>query len=303
MQDGEPRATRHERARSHVGRAGDAALRRRAESCGRSPRCRAATRPAASISVGPRQHARALRAGVSVEPGCRRQGRVARSAPVCGRHCVLHAARRHAGVDRHAARSDRRSEQLLLPHRQRRRRTQCSASKRACAGGCPSSSKSARASGCCTRAIPAIVPKASTSAIAIRRMRRSIRRRVNATWRHPLGWMARVDVAAIDDYYFDVPPNDQRAAAYSLTQLKAGYEADRWSVYCGAATCSTRSTSCAASTSATSRRTVREHALHAARRAAAGRREREMGVLMSDARATGYWLRATSQSGASPCTS
>lgn len=54
---------------------------------------------------------------------------------------------------------------------------------------------------------------------------------LNATWRHPLGWMARVDFAAVDDYYFDVPPNDQRAAAYSLTHLKFGYEADRWSVY------------------------------------------------------------------------
>jgi outer membrane receptor protein involved in Fe transport len=54
---------------------------------------------------------------------------------------------------------------------------------------------------------------------------------LNATWRHPAGWMARVDFAAIDDFYFDVPPNDQRAAAYSLTHLKAGYEADRWRIY------------------------------------------------------------------------
>jgi outer membrane receptor protein involved in Fe transport len=54
---------------------------------------------------------------------------------------------------------------------------------------------------------------------------------LNATWRHPVGWMARVDFAAIDDYYFDVPPNDQRAPAYSLTHIKAGFEADHWSVY------------------------------------------------------------------------
>jgi len=54
---------------------------------------------------------------------------------------------------------------------------------------------------------------------------------VNATWRHPLGWMARVDVVAIDDFYFDVPPNDIRAEAYSLTHLKAGYEGDRWGAY------------------------------------------------------------------------
>lgn len=54
---------------------------------------------------------------------------------------------------------------------------------------------------------------------------------VNATWRHPLGWMARVDVTASDDYYFDVPENNIRADAYSLTHLKAGYEAERWAVY------------------------------------------------------------------------
>jgi iron complex outermembrane receptor protein len=54
---------------------------------------------------------------------------------------------------------------------------------------------------------------------------------LNATWRHPLGWMARVDVVAIDDYYFDVSPNDQRADAYALTHLKAGYESDHWGVY------------------------------------------------------------------------
>lgn len=54
---------------------------------------------------------------------------------------------------------------------------------------------------------------------------------LNATWRNAAGWMARIDFAAIDDYYFDVPPNDQRAPAYSLTNLKAGYEADHWSVY------------------------------------------------------------------------
>ena len=54
---------------------------------------------------------------------------------------------------------------------------------------------------------------------------------LNATWRHPAGWMARVDFVAVDDYYFDVPPADQRAPAYSLTHLKLGYEAERWGVY------------------------------------------------------------------------
>ncbi len=54
---------------------------------------------------------------------------------------------------------------------------------------------------------------------------------LNATWRSPRGWMARVDLAAIDDYYFDVPPNDERANAYTLTNLKFGYEAENWAVY------------------------------------------------------------------------
>lgn len=54
---------------------------------------------------------------------------------------------------------------------------------------------------------------------------------LNATWRSPLGWMARVDFVAVDDYYFDVPPADQRASAHSLTHLKIGYEGDRWGAY------------------------------------------------------------------------
>ncbi|MBM0103211.1 TonB-dependent receptor [Steroidobacter sp. S1-65] len=59
---------------------------------------------------------------------------------------------------------------------------------------------------------------------------------VNATWRHPLGWMARLDVIASDNYYFDVPDADSakdsyRSGAYSLTHLKAGYEGERWAVY------------------------------------------------------------------------
>ncbi|HKR36241.1 MAG TPA: TonB-dependent receptor [Steroidobacteraceae bacterium] len=54
---------------------------------------------------------------------------------------------------------------------------------------------------------------------------------LNATWRHPLGWMARVDVSAVDSFYFDVPPNDTRSNSYTLTNIKVGYEAGRWSVY------------------------------------------------------------------------
>jgi len=54
---------------------------------------------------------------------------------------------------------------------------------------------------------------------------------LNATWRSPRGLMARVDFVAIDDYYFDVPPANQQAPAYSLTHLKVGYETDHWGVY------------------------------------------------------------------------
>jgi iron complex outermembrane receptor protein len=54
---------------------------------------------------------------------------------------------------------------------------------------------------------------------------------IHGTWRHPLGWMARVDLAAIDDFYFDVPPNDIRADAHTLAHFKVGYEAERWSAH------------------------------------------------------------------------
>lgn len=54
---------------------------------------------------------------------------------------------------------------------------------------------------------------------------------LDATWRSPTGWMASVDFSAVDDYYFDVPPANQRAGAYALTNVKLGYETDRWSAY------------------------------------------------------------------------
>jgi len=54
---------------------------------------------------------------------------------------------------------------------------------------------------------------------------------LNATWRHPQGWMARVDAYAQDDFYFDIPPNDQKAPGYQLVHLKAGYEAAHWNAY------------------------------------------------------------------------
>jgi iron complex outermembrane recepter protein len=54
---------------------------------------------------------------------------------------------------------------------------------------------------------------------------------LNGTWRHPAGWMARADFSAVDAFYFDVPPNDSRSSAYSLVNLKAGYETERWSAF------------------------------------------------------------------------
>ncbi len=50
-----------------------------------------------------------------------------------------------------------------------------------------------------------------------------------ATWRHPAGWMARLDLSGEAGFYFDTS-NDQRADARFLAGLRTGYEADRWSV-------------------------------------------------------------------------
>jgi iron complex outermembrane receptor protein len=50
-------------------------------------------------------------------------------------------------------------------------------------------------------------------------------------WRHPNGWMARLDTSAVDAFYFDVPPNDSRSRSYVVTNLKAGYETDKWAAY------------------------------------------------------------------------
>ncbi len=51
-----------------------------------------------------------------------------------------------------------------------------------------------------------------------------------ATWRHPRGWMARLDLSGEAGFYFDTS-NDQRSDARFLANLRAGYEAPRWSVH------------------------------------------------------------------------
>jgi outer membrane receptor protein involved in Fe transport len=50
---------------------------------------------------------------------------------------------------------------------------------------------------------------------------------VGAEWHHHAGWFARLDVSGMDAFYFDVS-HDQVSDAYSLTNVRLGYEADRW---------------------------------------------------------------------------
>ncbi len=49
------------------------------------------------------------------------------------------------------------------------------------------------------------------------------------TWRHPSGWMARADLAGEAGFYFDTS-HDQRADSRFLANLRAGFDAGRWSV-------------------------------------------------------------------------
>jgi outer membrane receptor protein involved in Fe transport len=53
---------------------------------------------------------------------------------------------------------------------------------------------------------------------------------MSAQWDAGRGWMARADVIGCAAFYFDTS-NDQRSRPYTLVNLKAGYAADRWSVY------------------------------------------------------------------------
>jgi outer membrane receptor protein involved in Fe transport len=50
-----------------------------------------------------------------------------------------------------------------------------------------------------------------------------------ATWRHPAGWMARADLSGEAGFYFDTS-HDQRSDARFLANLRAGFEAEGWSV-------------------------------------------------------------------------
>lgn len=50
---------------------------------------------------------------------------------------------------------------------------------------------------------------------------------IGGVYRHSSGLFARVDVAAKDDFYFDVSHN-QRSQSYSVTNLRLGYETQDW---------------------------------------------------------------------------
>lgn len=55
---------------------------------------------------------------------------------------------------------------------------------------------------------------------------------VFATWRATQGWMARIDMVTKDNFYFDVATDhDQQSRAYSIANIKAGYEQETWSVH------------------------------------------------------------------------
>ena len=50
-----------------------------------------------------------------------------------------------------------------------------------------------------------------------------------ATWKHPSGWHARLDLSGQDGFYFDTS-HDQRSRPYQLLHLGAGYAAAAWSL-------------------------------------------------------------------------
>jgi outer membrane receptor protein involved in Fe transport len=53
---------------------------------------------------------------------------------------------------------------------------------------------------------------------------------LSAEWGRERGWMARADVTGRASFYFDTS-HDQQSKPFVLVNLKAGYEADRWTVH------------------------------------------------------------------------
>jgi outer membrane receptor protein involved in Fe transport len=54
---------------------------------------------------------------------------------------------------------------------------------------------------------------------------------VYGAWRASTGLMARIDLVAKDNFYYSNAPSTQQSRAYSLTNIKLGYERQSWSVY------------------------------------------------------------------------
>jgi iron complex outermembrane recepter protein len=52
---------------------------------------------------------------------------------------------------------------------------------------------------------------------------------LNATWHGPAGSYLRIDATGMGSYYFDLPPNPTRSAAYGLVNAKLGIERSRYS--------------------------------------------------------------------------
>ncbi|MEX1995000.1 MAG: TonB-dependent receptor [Steroidobacteraceae bacterium] len=53
---------------------------------------------------------------------------------------------------------------------------------------------------------------------------------LSASWRHPAGWMMRLDLSGEAGFYFDAS-HDERAGSRFLVNLRAGYDAGRWSIH------------------------------------------------------------------------
>lgn len=51
-----------------------------------------------------------------------------------------------------------------------------------------------------------------------------------AQYRHPRGWLARLDVQGSDDFYFDAS-HDERSMPYTLVHARLGYEGRQWAAY------------------------------------------------------------------------
>jgi outer membrane receptor protein involved in Fe transport len=53
---------------------------------------------------------------------------------------------------------------------------------------------------------------------------------LSGEFRSPRGVLAQLDVQSVDDFYFDAS-HDERAPAYTLVNLRLGYQAQRWAGY------------------------------------------------------------------------